>query len=175
MSDRFPININFAARIRKMPKHRHNKPLKIRPFPRCFRQLRQAHANGGNNKKLPHCRAGVLAGLGGVEPPRRESKSRVLPLDYSPMYRQHYTTNSRHCQGVFCIRTGLLRCVLHPGKGFKTAAKKQRRSGAAAAKPDGQHRHLFRQSVRIFVINKMLAFLQESRYNRESDHRHYTK
>ena len=34
--------------------------------------------------------SGVLrvAGLGGVEPPRRESKSRVLPLDYSPLFVQ---------------------------------------------------------------------------------------
>ena len=31
----------------------------------------------------------LLAGLGGVEPPRRESKSRVLPLDYSPIYQPH--------------------------------------------------------------------------------------
>ena len=27
-----------------------------------------------------------LAGLDGVEPSRRESKSRVLPLDYSPIF-----------------------------------------------------------------------------------------
>ena len=30
----------------------------------------------------------LLAGLVGVEPTRRESKSRVLPLDYSPIYTQ---------------------------------------------------------------------------------------
>ena len=37
------------------------------------------------NIKKQAFRLAFLAGLGGVEPPRRESKSRVLPLDYSPV------------------------------------------------------------------------------------------
>ena len=37
-------------------------------------------------KALAFASAFFLAGLDGIEPSRRESKSRVLPLDYSPMY-----------------------------------------------------------------------------------------
>ncbi len=49
--------------------------------------ITQPPKNVQSKRKIPHRGVGFfLAGLDGVEPSRRESKSRVLPLDYSPKF-----------------------------------------------------------------------------------------
>ena len=44
------------------------------------------HPTQPKEKEQPKRLFFFLAGLDGVEPSRRESKSRVLPLDYSPIF-----------------------------------------------------------------------------------------
>ena len=53
-----------------------------------------------------------MAGMAGIEPARAESKSAVLPLDYTPIYTA--PTTRAHCK------------IQRPGKSLKEGTRKSR-------------------------------------------------